>query len=255
MNGGGRLRVMIVDDEPLARANLRVLLRRDPEVEISEECANGVEAVDRLLREQIDILFLDIQMPGMSGFDVIERIGQQRMPVVVFATAHDAYALRAFDARALDYLLKPFDDERFRRALQRAKDCVREGRQAEVARRVQDVLRTRPLAAIGDRVTLRAAGKLVTVEIGAIDWIEAADYCVRIHVGAECHLVRETMERMEARLNDERFVRTHRTAIVNMERVVEIRREDSAGWVVLRGGTIVPLSRSRRPFLERRLGV
>jgi two-component system LytT family response regulator len=227
---------MIVDDEPLARQAVRLLLEPDREVTAITECA-GVEAVDRIRQEKPDILFLDVQMPEVDGFEVLERAGDV-VPAVIFVTAHDEYALRAFEVHALGYLLKPFTDDRLRAAFSRAKEqvCARAGRPAFVRR---FLVRTR------DRITF--------VKSEDIDWIEAADYYVSLHAGGRAHLIRQTMSEIERQLDPARFVRVHRSAIVNLERVRDVRplfRGDCV--VVLQDGTQVRLSRARRREFERR---
>lgn len=229
------MKVLIVDDEPLARGVVRSLVERDPELSVVGECS-GVDAVEAIERGRPDILFLDIQMPEVDGFDVLERAGANSVPAVVFVTAYDQYALRAFDVQALDYLLKPFDDARFYAALLRAKEKAR--------------LRTPYVR----RFLVRTRGKVVLVNVDDVDWIEAADYYVSLHAHGRSHLLRETMQELEARLDPSRFVRVHRSAIVNIDRVQELHplfRGDSV--LLLRDGTQLRLSRSRREEFERRL--
>ena len=238
------IRAVVVDDEPLARAGMRALLEDDPELVVVTECANGHEAVAALRTHAPDLVLLDVQMPGLDGFGVVREIGADRMPVVVFATAFDQYALRAFEARALDYLLKPFTDERFRDVLGRAKEQVRQR------------LTGTPSAAPAPppRLEVRLGNRVAYVRLEDVDWVEAADYYARLHVGAASHLVRETMQELEARLDARRFVRVHRSAIVNVERVRELRTVAAGRHeVVLRDGTRLPLSRSRRELVARAL--
>jgi two-component system LytT family response regulator len=238
------IRAVVVDDEPLARAGLRALLEDDPDMVVVAECANGHEAVAALRAHAPDLVLLDVQMPGLDGFGVVREIGADRMPVVVFATAFDQYALQAFEARALDYLLKPFTDERFRDVLGRAKEQVRQRRPGAPGM---------PSAAPA-RLEVRLGNRVVFVRIDDVDWVEAADYYVRLHVGPASHLVRETMQELEARLDGRRFVRVHRSAIVNVERVRELRTVAAGRHeVVLRDGTRLPLSRSRREIVARAL--
>lgn len=231
------MKVMIVDDEPLARQVVRLLVESDRELTIVAECS-GVEAAARIEESRPDILFLDVQMPEVGGFDVLERVGIDSVPAVVFVTAYDAYALRAFDAHALDYLLKPFDDRRFYEALSRAKEKVR----------------TRPAKALVRRFLVRTRDRMVFVKADDIDWIEAADYYASLHAGGKSHLVRQTMTDLEKQLDPEKFVRVHRSAIVNLDRVAELHplfRGD--GILVLHDGTRLRLSRARREEFERRL--
>jgi two-component system LytT family response regulator len=233
------MKVLIVDDEPLARASIRLLVEQDRELTVSGECS-GVEAAGVIRTQRPDILFLDIQMPEVDGFAVLESVGMNAVAAIVFVTAHDRYALRAFDVAALDYLVKPFDDRRFFAALARAKEQARR-RPAPPEYASRFIVRTR------DRVLfLRAA---------EIDWIEAADYYVSLHAGGRAHLLRKSMASLEAELDPARFVRVHRSAIVNLDRVKEMHpsfRGESV--LLLRDGTRVRLSRARRAELERRLG-
>ena len=241
------MRVVIVDDEPLARDTIRMLVARDPELVLAGECS-GIEAPELIARTKPDILFLDVQMPEVDGFDVLAAVGSEP-PVVVFVTAYDAYALRAFDVQALDYLLKPFDDARFEMTVRRAKERVRAsgGTNARLLELLEDRGR------FPKRFLVRNGEKIVVIKAEEIDWIEAADYYVSLHVGAKSHLLRETMTELEARLDPERFFRVHRSAIVNLERVTEIHplfRGDCT--LVLAGGAQVRLSRTRRDEFERR---
>ena len=234
-----RLRVLIVDDEPLARTSVRLLLEQDRELTVAGECS-GIDA-PRLIRElRPDILFLDIQMPEVDGFDVLGRVGLNAVPALVFVTAYDQYALRAFDVAALDYLVKPFDDRRFFATLARAKEQAR-----------RQTAMPRPAT----RFIVRARDKVVFLRASELDWIEAADYYVSLHAGGRVYLLRRSMASLEAELDPARFVRVHRSAVVNLDRVREMHpacRGESV--LVLQDGTRVRLSRSRRAELERRLG-
>jgi two-component system LytT family response regulator len=231
------MKVMIVDDEPLARQMVRLLVESDRELTIVAECS-GIDAAAKIEETRPDILFLDVQMPEVDGFDVIERAGIDSVPAVVFVTAYDAYALRAFDAHALDYLLKPFDDRRFYEALSRAKEKVR----------------TRPAKGLVRRFLVRTRDRMLFVKADDIDWIEAADYYASLHAGGKSHLIRQTMAELEKQLDPEKFVRVHRSAIVNLDRVAELHplfRGD--GILVLHDGTRLRLSRARREEFERRV--
>jgi two-component system LytT family response regulator len=235
-----RIRTLIVDDEPPARANLRVLLRRDQEVEISAECGSGAEALAEIRSKKPDLVFLDVQMPECDGFDVLELLGSE-LPAIIFVTAYDQYALRAFEAGALDYLLKPFDDARFERALARAKERI---------------AHANPAAKILDRFAIKSAGQVSFVSISEIDWIEAADYYACLHVGAKSHLLRRSMAELEEDLDPTRFCRIHRSAIVNLERVRGLElRDDGEHDAVLRDGTRLRMSRRYRKELQARMGV
>jgi two-component system LytT family response regulator len=223
-----KIRALIVDDEPFAREGIRVLLSDDPEIEIVGECADGREAVEAIREGSPDLVFLDVQMPEMDGFGVIDEIGAKAMPVVIFVTAYDQYALRAFDVAALDYLLKPYDDERFASAVQRAKSQVRRGAVGELGRKLVALLESqqggpdRARTTPGDhlrRVMLKTGGRVIFLKAEEIDWIEAEGDYVRLHVGADTHLLRDTMKRLEAQLDPAKFVRTHRSTIVNLDRI------------------------------------
>jgi two-component system LytT family response regulator len=243
------MRAVIVDDEPLARQTIRILLEQDGEVEIAGECS-GVDAPELILRTKPDIVFLDVQMPDVDGFEVLDRIGRAAVPVVIFVTAYDRYALKAFEVHAVDYLLKPFDDERFERALARAKRLTRNGGRDEG---LAQLIRSR--SAHPQRFLVRVREKSVVVNTADIDWVEASDYYVTLHAGGKSYLLREPIASLAEKLDPERFFRVHRSAIVNLDRVREVHslfRGDRA--LVLADGTRVKLSRSRREAFERLLG-
>jgi two-component system LytT family response regulator len=251
-----KTRVLIADDEPLARERLRMLLSQEDWVEIAGECHNGAEAAAAIQRLRPDLVFLDVQMPGASGFDVIQRVGVARMPPVVFVTAYDRYALRAFDVHALDYLLKPFDRERFQQALARARQHLERRDAGELERRlielVQD-LRSSPQRL--ERFVIKSGGRVFFVRTDEIDWIEAAGNYVKLHVGNEAHLLRETMNALEAQLDPDVFYRIHRSHIVNIERVKELQPWFNGEYVVfLRSGARLTLSRGYREKLQDRIG-
>ena len=248
------LRVLVVEDEPVARAGLTRLLEADRELRVVGECADGAAAVDAILTDAPDIVVLDVQLPGMDGFDILAAVGADRMPPVIFVTAYDRYAVRAFDASALDYVLKPFDDERFRRAVTRAKRAVRVSGSADRAGRINAVLESRrrdPSRAPLRRLLVKSGRRVVLLPVEEIDWIEAADYCVGVHAHGKCHLIRETMHGLELRLEPTHFFRVHRSAIVNLERVREICQTDAGEHtVLLKNGAQIPLNRSRRARFE-----
>ena len=232
---------MVVDDEPLARSSLKLLLRRDPEVELVGECKSGMEALAEIRRMKPELVFLDVQMPECDGFDVLEQLGSEMPRALVFVTAYDQYALRAFEAGALDYLLKPFDNARFERALNRAKERIEQGK--ETARKIE-------------RLTIKNAGQVLFQKISEIDWIEAADYYVCLHVGTKTHLLRRSMSDVDQELEQAAFCRIHRSAIVNLERVRQLEiSEDGGTDVVLNSGTRLRLSRRYRKDLQARLGL
>jgi two-component system LytT family response regulator len=251
-----KIRTLVVDDEPLARERLASLLQPLEDVELVGECRDGEEAVIALHDLTPDLVFLDIQMPGMSGFDVIDAVGTDKMPLVIFVTAYDQHALRAFQVRALDYLLKPFDRERFTEALQRARQQLERDDSGDIGRRllalVKDLRRDPPKA---DRLVVKSGGRLFFLRTDEIDWVEAAGNYVRLHVGNTSHLLRETMTAMEARLDPERFVRIHRCRIVNVDRIQEMQPWLNGEYaVVLRTGARLTLSRGYREKLQEKVG-
>jgi two-component system, LytTR family, response regulator len=259
------LRVVVVDDEPLARSGMCGLLARDPELTVVAQCADGAEAVAAIAGLKPDLVLLDVQMPEMDGFEVLREVGPARMPVVVFVTAFDRFALRAFDVAAVDYLLKPFDDERFDLAIARAKHAVRNAEAGELGRRLMRLVERQgepapPAAAPTEparhatRLVVKSAGRTVFVRVEDVDWIEADDYYAKLHVGEKTHLLRETMGSLEARLEPTRFFRVHRSAIVNLDRVREVQflfRGEHV--VILHDGTRLKLSRNRLEKLEAML--
>jgi two-component system, LytTR family, response regulator len=251
-----KLRTVIVDDEPLARERLASLLSAEADIEIVRQCRDGEEAVNAIDQLSPDLVFLDVQMPVLNGFEVLQAIGPEKMPLVVFVTAYDQHALRAFQVRALDYLLKPFDKERFQEALQRARAHIQRDETGDLGRRllalVKDLRRDQPKT---DRLVVKSGGRLFFLRTDEIDWIEAAGNYVRLHVGTTSHLLRETMNSIEARLDPEKFFRIHRSRIVNMERIQEMQPWLNGEYaVVLRNGTRVTLSRGYREKLQERLG-
>jgi two-component system LytT family response regulator len=245
-SGTRKIRTLIVDDEPLARSNLAVLLRLDPEMEITGECGSGVEALSEIREGKPDLVFLDVQMPECGGFDVIEMLGKDLPPAVVFVTAYDQYALRAFEAGALDYLLKPFDNARFELALRRAKERVAQARN----------LPRKSLGSTPERLVVKGAGNVLFVKISDIDWIEAADYYVCLHVGARSHLLRRSLAELEQEMDAGVFCRVHRSTIVNLNRVRGLKLgEDGEYEVVLESGARLRLSRRYRKQLQERLAI
>jgi two-component system LytT family response regulator len=253
-----KIRTLIVDDEPLARERITSLLAAEPDVEIVGECHDGSKAVAAIRQLAPELVFLDVQMPGADGFEVIDAIGADRMPLVVLVTAYDKYALRAFDAHALDYLLKPFDRERFQKALERAREQLDRQQTGDLGRRllalVQD-LKTPPTPQRLDRLVIKSSGRVFFVRTEEIDWIEAAGNYVRLHLGTESHLFRETMNALEAKLDPQSFFRIHRSHIVNIERIQELQPWFNGEYlVVLRNGTKLTLSRGYREKLQERLG-
>lgn len=251
-----KCRTLLVDDEPLARQRIRALLDGDPEIELVGECGNGREAVDAVLQFQPDLMFLDVQMPILDGFGVLQALAGASMPVVIFVTAHDRFALKAFEVHALDYLLKPFDRDRFRAALNRAKGQVRLGKAAGLESKLSDLLQTVHERQTGpDRLVVKSAGRVYFVRVQDIDWVEAAGNYLRLHAGNEEHLLRESMNGLEARLDPARFARIHRSTIVNLERIRELQPAFHGDYlVVLHDGSELTLSRNYRDKLRKRFG-
>jgi two-component system, LytTR family, response regulator len=256
-----KIRTMIVDDEPPARRNLRALLKGVPDVELVKECGNGREAVCQIRALQPDLLFLDIQMPELDGFEVLENLAGHPLPFIIFVTAYDQYALKAFEVSALDYLLKPFDDTRFHRALSQARRQIEQQDASELGRKLLALMGARevktdaPPPRYLTRLMVKTAGRVIFIRADEIDWIEAYDNYVRLHVGGKGRLLRQTMNELEAALNPGQFARIHRSTIVNLDRVKELRSHfNGEHLVVLHDGTELKLSRSRKEWLERRLG-
>jgi two-component system LytT family response regulator len=258
------LRALLVDDEPLARRGLRHALARHPDVAVCGECRDGKEAVAAIRELRPHLVLLDVQMPELDGFGVLREVGVAQLPAVIFTTAFDSFAVRAFDVHAVDYLVKPFSDERFDEALQRARQRLRQGEAAELGRRLADLLADTaapraPAAPVpaepSGRLLVKVGTRSVLVPVADIDWIEAEDYCVTLHVGGQQHVLRESLAALEAQLDAERFVRIHRSAIVNVERIRELHHASpSETVVVLATGQRLRVSRNRREHLERRLG-
>jgi len=251
-----KVRTLIIDDEQLARERLHQLLEAEPEIELVGECADGREAVTTIAEKTPELVFLDIQMPELDGFEVVESIRSERPPVIVFVTAHDKFALRAFEVHAVDYLLKPFDRERFQTALRRALERVKQ-HDSQSIRQSQAALLSelKPPPKSAERLAVKSGGRVVFVKISDIDWIEAAHNYVELHVGKESHLLRETLNAIEARLSPEKFVRISRSTIVNIERVKELQPLFHGEYAVrLQNGTRVTLSRRYRDKLQQ-LGV
>ncbi len=251
-----KIRTVVADDEPLARERLGTLLRSEPDVEVVAECADGARTIAAIQQLGPDLVFLDVQMPGSDGFDVIQAVRPDRMPIVVFVTAYDKYALRAFDVHALDYLLKPFDRDRFQKALQRAREQMEGQQTGDLGRRLLALVHDlKPDQQRLDRLVVKAGGRVFFLRTDEIDWIEAAGNYVRLHLGNDSHLFRETMNALEAKLDAQRFFRIHRSRIVNIERIQELQPWFNGEYaVILRDGTRLTLSRGYREKLQERLG-
>ncbi len=251
------MKVLIADDEPLARERLRNFLGRDVELTIVGESANGDEAAFAILKDRPDIVLLDVQMPGMNGFEVLQKIGVENAPAaVIFVTAHDHFALKAFEVHAVDYLLKPFDRARLEMAMVRAKTRVRANKGPESSAQLTTLLAELASAQkTPDRIPIKSNGRVSFVNLVDIDWVGSADNYVELHVGAHCHLLRETMTSFATRLPQDHFVRISRTAIVNVARVKELQALFHGEYsVLLTTGVKLTLSRSYRGQLGR-LGV
>jgi two-component system, LytTR family, response regulator len=251
-----RVRTLIADDEPLARRRLARLLAAEPEAELVATCSTGSEAVEAVRLRNPELVFLDVQMPGLDGFGVLESLGPAIPPAVIFVTAFDIYAIQAFEANALDYLLKPFDAERFHRAFQRATERLRrpgtETGAAQLTQLLESLNRQRPGT---ERLAIRADGRVYFLRVADIDWIETASNYVRLHSGKTLHLLREPLSSLETRLDPERFLRIHRTTIVNMERLRELQPWFSGEFIaILQDGTRLKVSRGYRDRVARWLG-
>ena len=236
-----KITTVIVDDEPLARSNLAILLRLDPKIEIVGECGSGIDAPALIRDTRPDLVFLDVQMPECDGFDVLELLGKDVPPAIVFVTAYDQYALRAFEAGALDYLLKPFDNARFDLALDRARQKIKLAK--DLPRKL-------------DRLAIKNAGQVSFLRTSEIDWIEAADYYACLHIGRRTHMLRRSIADLEHDLDPAIFCRIHRSTIVNLDRVHGLNlNEDGEYEVLLENETKLRLSRSYRKQLQNRLGL
>lgn len=255
-----KLKAIIVDDEPPARRNLRALLKGFPDIELVKECGDGRAAVSSIRALEPDLVFLDVQMPEMNGFEVLEQLTDQPLPVIIFVTAYDHYALKAFEVSALDYLLKPFDDARFNKAIAQARRQIEQQDASELGRKLLTLMGTREIRADASprfvtRLMVKTAGRVIFIRAEEIDWVEAYDNYLRIHVGGKAHLLRQTMNELEAALNPERFARIHRSTIVNLDRVKELHPHfNGEHLVILNDGTELKLSRSRREWLEQWIG-
>lgn len=251
-----KIRTLIVDDEPLGRERIRTLLAGDAEIEVVGESADGRSAISVIEKLTPDLVFLDVQMPEVDGFGVLEAICGELMPAIVFVTAYDRYAVKAFEVHALDYLLKSFDRERFDCALQRAKAAVRHSREGTLNERLAGLIedlearKERPT-----RLVIKSGGRIAFLRVDEIDWVEAADNYVRVHAGKEAHLIRETLQSLEKRLDPGKFLRIHRSSLVNLERIRELRPTFHGDYLVkLLDGTELTLSRNYREKLLQPLG-
>jgi two-component system LytT family response regulator len=251
------LRVLLVDDEPLARGKLKRLLAGEQDIEVVGEAGSADEARVLIERERPDLVFLDIQMPGQDGFQLLESLPRNLLPGVVFVTAYDQHAVRAFEVHALDYLLKPFDRERLRLALERAREALarvdsQAGLDEQLKSMLQELRGEQPFLS---RFVVRSVGRIVFVRAQDVDWIEAAGNYVRLRIGKESHLLRETMSALETRLDPKVFARIHRSTIVNIDRIRELNHIFHGDYsVLLKDGTRLTLSRGYREQFERLVG-
>jgi two-component system LytT family response regulator len=251
-----KVRTLIVDDEELGRKRIRKLLALESEFEIVGESCDGCEAIRAIEKLAPDLVFLDVQMPELGGFDVLARIAPQKMPVIIFVTAHDQFALKAFEAQALDYLLKPFDDERFAQSLQRVRTYLNGNESGEIKERLaklaEGLSKGRHYLS---RVAVKSAGRVLFLKAGEIDWIEAAGNYVNLHVGTETYLLRSRMNDLEKRFDPEQFFRIHRSTIVNLDRVKELKPLfKGEAIVVLKDGQQLSASRNGSQRLQAWLG-
>ena len=256
MSESARIRVLIVDDEPLARERIREILEQHPEIEVVGECTNGREAIEAVNESPPDLIFLDIQMPETDGFAVIEAIPPDRMPCVIFVTAYDQYAVRAFDVLALDYLLKPFDRERFEKALNRAKKQIMSQQGSNLGERILRALeeiKTRPVYL--ERLVIKTSGHIFFLKTEEVDYFEAEGNYVRLHSGKESYLLRDTISAIESQVDPKKFLRIHRSTIVNIDRIQELQPWFHGEYrVILSSGAELTLSRTYREKLHELLG-
>ncbi|MGH9935786.1 MAG: LytR/AlgR family response regulator transcription factor [Blastocatellia bacterium] len=255
-----KIRALIVDDEPIARLGVRQYLESEPDVGVVGECGSGLEAVAAILSQRPDLVFLDVQMPELDGFGVIEAVGADRMPCVIFVTAYDRYTLRAFEVQALDYLLKPFERERFRGTVERARHHIQNRQVNQLNRRLLSLLeglQGRPRFL--ERVVIKSSGRIFFLDVNEIDWIEAADNYVRLRVGGRAHLLHETLSGLEQKLDPAKFIRIHRSRMVNVNGIAELHPLFHGEFtIVLKDGTELTTGRSfserLRELLENRVG-
>jgi len=249
----GRIRTLIADDEAVARERLRAMLSQEEDIEIVGVSGTGREAVEAINKLEPELVFLDVQMPELNGFDVVGQITCPRMPVIIFVTGNQEGAVRAFDVQAMDYLVKPCRRERLKTALERARGQLEKRNTTEIHEKLDALLaENRPETRLGERIAVKSDGRIVLLRLAEVDWIEAADNYVNLHVGAESHLLRETMSSLESKLPSERFLRISRSAIVNVEHIKELHPMFHGEYVVvLRNGSRLTLSRGYREKLRQ----
>ncbi len=248
-----KIRTVIVDDEPLARERLRKLVSNEEDLELIELCKNGQEAIDHLRKEPPDLLFLDIQMPEINGFEVLKQINYEHIPCIVFVTAYDEYALRAFEVNALDYLLKPFDQQRFKKAVARVRNQLKGRSQNQLDTRLTKLVNSLDKnSSYLDRIMIKANGRVYFVKTDEIDWIEAAGNYLKLHCGNKNHMIRETMSNMEEKLDPDQFFRIHRSIIVNIEKIKELQPWFHGDYMItLLDGQKLTMSRNYKELLQR----
>jgi two-component system LytT family response regulator len=257
---GSAIRAVIADDERLARKKLSILLASEPKVEVVAECSDGRQTVMAIRSLRPDMLLLDIQMPGLNGFEVLSEISPDEMPQVIFTSAYDQYAIRAFEAHALDYLLKPFDQDRLHAAIERARAEIRKCKDQDLTNRVFELLSSvnsekQPIPEFDKRLAIRTNGRVVFLNLGEIHWVEAAANYVRLNTGKDSYLFRETISRISEQLNPPHFVRIHRSVIVNVTRIKELIPVNSGEYVVvLQSGKELSCSRGYRANLQQLIG-
>ena len=250
-------RALIVDDEPLARKRIRRMLSGEPDMTVVGERADGLSAVTAINDLSPDLVFLDVQMPDMNGLEVIQALGPRRLPALVFVTAYDSYALQAFEAEALDYLLKPFDPMRFRETLQRVRRRLAQPASAEINDQIRQLAsrfgaETKHL----QRLVVRTGDRVLLLNVGEVDWLEAAGNYVAVHTGKQTHIVRDSLAHLEARLDPEHFGRIHRSTVVNLDRIRELRPHWHGDYkLILQSGQVLALSRRYRQALTEKLGI
>ena len=249
------IRTLIVDDEPLARKKILTFLAEEQDVEICAECANGLEAVDAIRTYNPDLIFLDIQMPEMDGFEVIRSFESTALPCVIFITAYDQYAIQAFENHALDYLLKPFNRERFKTALNRARDILHNKQLQNVNEQMLRLLtQLENPKKYTDRIVIKSSQRIFFLPVSEIDWLGAAGNYVEIHSGKETHLIRDTLSHLETTLDSHHFIRIHRSAMVNIDRIQEIQPDSSDYLIILKSGHKISMSRNYKEKFVKIIG-
>jgi len=251
-----KIRALIVDDEPLARQRIRLLGEDDPALEIIGECANGHDALAAIQQDPPDLLFLDVQMPEMDGFELLQQLPRERLPVVIFTTAYDQHAVRAFEAHALDYLLKPFKPERFKAAIARARDHLANQQASAAARGLLNLLAERQATALPiiqylTKLTVKTEDKVIVLKTAEIDSIESAGNYIAVHIGKDAHITRDTLNALETQLDPDKFLRISRSAIVNLEHIKEIQPMFKGEHIlVLKNGKRLAMTRSLRDIQQ-----